>query len=575
MRKKQFHFKDLLGLLLALTLSFWFGAPAHSQSSSAQASKPVQVTDARQMELAQFDQFLDSHHEIAEQLRKDPSLVNNKGFVDKHPTLQSFMQEHPGVHEEVSEDPGAVMKQLSGSARRDGGRDGDTTSKELAQFDGFMDGHREIAEQLRKNPSLVNNKDFVQKHPALQTYLQDHQGVREEIGQNPNAFMRQEDRFDHQGDARDSSATRRDNDSAQPDKDNFARRDNDNGRRDNDVTRRDNDGTQRDKDNFARRDNDNGRRDNDATRRDNDNAQRDKDGFTRQDNDNGRRDNDVTRRDNDNAQRDKDNFARRDNDNGRGDNDVTRRDNDSAQRDKDSFTRHDNDNGRRDNDVTRRDNDNAQRDKDSFARRDNDNGRRDNDAMRRDNDSAPRDKDNFARRDNDTTRKEPARFDQFADSHREIAEQLRKDPSLVNNREFVEKHPALQAYLQDHPGVSAEMKQNPNAFTQRENQFDHHEGASDNNTAHGHMASFGEFLGGHSDVARQVSKDPSLVKNDDYVKSHPDLQAFVNAHPGMREEMKQNPQGFVKSAQQFNTNNNGAAAKTTPAPTGDATKPKQ
>jgi hypothetical protein len=138
----------------------------------------------------------------------------------------------------------------------------------------------------------------------------------------------------------------------------------------------------------------------------------------------------------------------------------------------------------------------------------------------------------------------------------------------------VEKHPALQAYMQDHPGISQEMKEDPNAFVRQENRFDRHEDARDNDTARGHMASFGEFLGGHSESARQISKNPSLVKNDDFVRNHPDFQQFLNSHPGMREEMKQDPQGFVKSAQQFNTNNNGTAPKTTPAPTGDTTKPK-
>ena len=38
-------------------------------------------------------------------------------------------------------------------------------------------------------------------------------------------------------------------------------------------------------------------------------------------------------------------------------------------------------------------------------------------------------------------------------THREIAEQLRKDPSLVKNDEFVKNHPALQTYLQQHPEV--------------------------------------------------------------------------------------------------------------------------
>src|SRR5229473_886818 len=84
----------------------------------------------------------------------------------------------------------------------------DITRDKLARFDQFLDSHREIAEQLRKNPSLVNDSSFVQQHQALQTYLQQHPAVREELKENPNAFMRQEDRFDDREAARD----RRDND---------------------------------------------------------------------------------------------------------------------------------------------------------------------------------------------------------------------------------------------------------------------------------------------------------------------------------------------------------------------------
>ena len=54
----------------------------------------------------------------------------------------------------------------------------------------FQDSHREEAEQLRKDPSLVDNQQFLKTHPALQTYLQEHPAVREELKQNPRAFMR-------------------------------------------------------------------------------------------------------------------------------------------------------------------------------------------------------------------------------------------------------------------------------------------------------------------------------------------------------------------------------------------------
>src|SRR5258706_6206431 len=84
--------------------------------------------------------------------------------------------------------------------REDQARDRDITRGELVNMDRFMDSHPEIAEQLRKDPSLVNNKEFVENHPALQQFLAEHPGVREEYKENPNAFMHREERFDHRED---------------------------------------------------------------------------------------------------------------------------------------------------------------------------------------------------------------------------------------------------------------------------------------------------------------------------------------------------------------------------------------
>jgi len=180
-------------------------------------------------------------------------------------------------------------------------------------------------------------------------------------------------------------------------------------------------------------------------------------------------------------------------------------------------------------------------------------------------------------RGSDTTRGQLARFDQFMDSHREIAEQLRKDPSLVNNRKFVDEHPALQTYLQEHPGIREEIKENPNGFMRQENRFDRQEDRRADerrdDTTNGHLSSFREFLGGHSNIAKEVSKDPSLVKNQDYMKNHSELQEYLNAHPGVRGELMENPHRFVKSAQQFNNTSGGGGTAKTPAPTADP-KPK-
>jgi hypothetical protein len=180
--------------------------------------------------------------------------------------------------------------------------------------------------------------------------------------------------------------------------------------------------------------------------------------------------------------------------------------------------------------------------------------------------------------DRDTTREELANFDRFLDSHRETAEQLRKNPSLADNQQFLKEHPELQAYLQDHPAVREELKNNPNAFMQEGARYDRREdetnrGGRPRDFDHNHSASFGEFLGAHANISEQLSKDPSLAKRDDYLQDHPELRNYLDAHPEVRQDLMTDPQNFMKSAQQFN--NNGQAVKpTTAIPTAQMPEPK-
>lgn len=199
-RKTYMHISQVwAALTLALVLSV--GIPLRGQTTS---TMPPEHNDTTVRELAGMDRFLDRHPEIAEQLRRDPSLINNKEFVENHPALQEYLQAHPGVREEFSENPNAFMKAERRYERRedeDRRGDRDTTREEIASMDRFMDHHPEIADQLRRHPSLINNKEFVENHPALQQYLQEHRGVREEFSESPNAFMRQEERYDRHEDA--------------------------------------------------------------------------------------------------------------------------------------------------------------------------------------------------------------------------------------------------------------------------------------------------------------------------------------------------------------------------------------
>jgi hypothetical protein len=347
-------------LLMSSTLFLATSRSAQSQTAQpptaqSEAMAPQERDDITLRQLADFGQFLDRHPEVADQLRKDPSLVNNQEFIERHPELRDYLQQHPEIRTELSQNPNGFMREEERFDRRE---DQDPNRRQLADIDEFLNHHPEVAEQLRKDPSLVNNREFVENHPAFQQFLSEHPEIRTEFKDHPDAFMRDAERFDHHDD-----------------------------------------------------------------------------------------------------------------------------------------------------------------------------------------------------RGLDPNRAQLADMDQFLNRHPEIAEQLRKDPSLVNNREFVENHPAFQQFLSEHPEIRTEFKDHPDAFMRDAERFDHHDdfNVARNRNGGGELSSFNQFLEGHSNIAGELSRNPSLANNQEYLESHPELQAYLQANPQVHEQLNQNPQVFVQSAQQLNT----------------------
>jgi hypothetical protein len=166
-----------------------------------------------------------------------------------------------------------------------------------------------------------------------------------------------------------------------------------------------------------------------------------------------------------------------------------------------------------------------------------------------------RDEDRNARQTDDINRRDLVDMHEFLNRHPEIAEQLRKDPSLIDNRRWDADHPALQEFLQTHPQVSDTFRAHPDAFmrdeerdSQLEGYRDHdgRMGADDRNR--GELTSFGQFLGGHANVAADLSRDPSLANNREYLSSHPELDEYLKAHPTMSQQLAENPQEVMGSA---------------------------
>ncbi|HLI34867.1 MAG TPA: hypothetical protein VKW70_07470 [Terriglobia bacterium] len=165
----------------------------------AQTATPApapQDNDINRRELRNFDEYLDNHPGVHHQLNQNPSLINDPQFLAQHPHLQNFLNNHPGVNEEIKENPQQFMNRENRFLRNGG----DVSRAEAARADRYFDRHPELAEQLRKNPKLVDNPQFMQNHPGFAKFLQNHPEIREDIKQHPYAFQKRERQYErHEG----------------------------------------------------------------------------------------------------------------------------------------------------------------------------------------------------------------------------------------------------------------------------------------------------------------------------------------------------------------------------------------
>jgi hypothetical protein len=56
--------------------------------------------------LRMWDDFAQDHPSIANTLAHKPELIDDPGYLRKHPVLDAFMQAHPDIKDSIIEDPG-------------------------------------------------------------------------------------------------------------------------------------------------------------------------------------------------------------------------------------------------------------------------------------------------------------------------------------------------------------------------------------------------------------------------------------------------------------------------------------
>jgi hypothetical protein len=70
----------------------------------------------------------------------------------------------------------------------------------MERQDEFFDSHPGIRNDLTRNPRLVDNREYRQHHPELQSYLHNHPNMRRGWQEHPRREMRHQERWESRHD---------------------------------------------------------------------------------------------------------------------------------------------------------------------------------------------------------------------------------------------------------------------------------------------------------------------------------------------------------------------------------------
>jgi len=72
-------------------------------------------------EVRSFDRFLDTHHEVAEEVWRHPNVVRKEKWCYRHPEFEEWTRDHPRAAEELRENPRGFMNRVRDFERHERG----------------------------------------------------------------------------------------------------------------------------------------------------------------------------------------------------------------------------------------------------------------------------------------------------------------------------------------------------------------------------------------------------------------------------------------------------------------------
>jgi dsDNA-binding SOS-regulon protein len=136
-----------------------------------------------------FERYLESHDETARALRQNPDLINDRHFVRDHDALKDWLDDHPDAAEAIRADPQHYLSRGAYSSSRGDRSRAYMSEQDLRSFERYLDTHDETARTLYQNPDLINDRQFVRDHDALQDWLENHQEAARALRADPDRYL--------------------------------------------------------------------------------------------------------------------------------------------------------------------------------------------------------------------------------------------------------------------------------------------------------------------------------------------------------------------------------------------------
>jgi hypothetical protein len=182
-------------LVLCFTLTLLLPSVGSAQDDDDREERRSSTRMSEQDQRS-FERFLNEHDETAQELYRDPDLVKNERFLKGHSELRDWLDNHREAAEAIEANPRAVIwreRTTTGREREEGrSTTARISERDLESFNTYLDSHDETAKLLYQDPDLINDRQFVRNHDALNDWLRDHPDAADAIRAKPHVFLRRD-----------------------------------------------------------------------------------------------------------------------------------------------------------------------------------------------------------------------------------------------------------------------------------------------------------------------------------------------------------------------------------------------